>query len=69
MNYSTTIHLSENDLKEIIKRHFKTSAGFDLKPEDISFKVSRESRGYGMGEYEKTVFKGCDVNVKEKLYE
>ncbi len=69
MNYNTTTHLTELDVKEIIKNHFKRSSGFNLNDEDISFKVSRESRGYGMGEYETTVFKGCDVNVKEKFYE
>lgn len=62
-NKKLTITLTEQDVKEIVADYI-VSQGFKVTPEDVELIVSTESRGYGMGEYQTTVFKECSVTVK-----
>lgn len=62
-----TIHLTENDVKEIIAEYIKTQKGYSVTADNVTLKVGVECRGYGMAEHDVTVFKGCDVDVKEEI--
>ena len=69
---SIKIELSESDLKEIVLEFVKKE-GFRADLKDISFNVGYEWKGYGLGEYSKTVLKGCTIKcsglAKENQYE
>lgn len=68
MNISNnlTIHLTEDDVKEIIAEHIKNRNGFSVTKDNVTLRVGTEYRGYGMHEYGVTVFRGCDIDVKEE---
>lgn len=68
MNISNnlTIHLTEDDVKEIIAEHIKNRNGFSVTKDNVTLRVGTECRGYGMHEYGVTVFRGCDIDVKEE---
>lgn len=59
-----TIHLSENDIAEIISEFLK-SKGYAIQPEQVRFDVGRGLVGYGMDEHEEIYFKGAHVNVED----
>ena len=64
------IHFSESDVREIIVQYLRDKQGYDATVGDINFCWSRIVSEYdivksGRLVYEKTIFKGCDVNVKE----
>ena len=67
LSKSMTIHLTENDVKEIIAEYIKTQKGYSITADDVTLKVGVECHGYGMAEHDVTVFKGCDVDVKEEI--
>lgn len=60
-----TIHLTEDDVKEIIAEYIKNQNGYSVTADNVTLRVGTECRGYGMAEHDVTVFKGCDVEVKE----
>lgn len=59
------ISLSEYDVKKIVADYIKTQKGYSVTANDIKMMVSNECRGYGMNEYYKTVFDGCEVTLNE----
>lgn len=69
MNISKNIniHLTENDVKQIIAEYIKNQKGYSATADNVTFRVEEEYMGYGLGEYNATVFKGCDVNMKEEI--
>ena len=62
---SITIHLTEDDVKEIIAERIRSQEGLNVAADDVTLRVGTECRGYGMAEHDVTVFKSCDVEVKE----
>ena len=58
------LSLSADDIRQIIVEYL-SKEGYNIKPNNINFKISEECHGYGMGEYYKTVFSGCSVNCNE----
>lgn len=60
-----TIHLSEDDVKEIVAGYIKHQNGYSVAKDNVILRVGTECRGYGRAEHDVTVFKGCDVEVKE----
>lgn len=64
---SITIHLTEDDVKEIISEWIRSHEGLNVTSDDVILRVGTECRGYGMAEHDVTVFKGCDVEVKGKI--
>lgn len=62
-----TIHLTEDDVKEIIAEHIKSRNGFSVTKDNVTLRVGTVCRGYGMAEHDVTVFKGCDVEVKDGI--
>lgn len=47
-----TVELNENDICQIIAEHYN-----ELQKEDVNLYVTKETRGYGPGEYEADVIK------------
>lgn len=47
-----TVELNESDICQIIADHYN-----ELQQEDVNLYVSKETRGYGPGEYEANVIK------------
>lgn len=62
-NKKMTISLTESDVKEIVA-DYMVANGFKVTTDDVKLIVSTESRGYGMSEYQTTIFKECTVTVK-----
>lgn len=62
-----TIHLTENDVKEIIAKEICSQGGFQVTVDDVTLRVGTECHGYGMAEHDVTVFKGCDVEVNREI--
>ena len=64
-----SIDLSEQDLKEIVL-DFVRKHGYETDIKNIKFDVCTTTRGYGPGEYQETVLRGCKVKcsglVKEQ---
>ena len=58
---SVTVTLSTDELTKIIKEYLEKE-GFEVH--NVDFKVSRDTKGYGPGEYEVTVFKGCTATCR-----
>ena len=69
MNISNniTIHLTQDDVKEIIAEYIKTQKGYSVTADNVTLRVGTECRGYGMAEHDVTVFKGWDVEGKEGI--
>lgn len=66
-----TIDLSEQYLKEIVL-DFVRKRGYETDIKNINFDVGTTLRGYGRGEYEETVLRGCKVKCSglvKKQYE
>lgn len=66
------IELTESDLKKIVLEFVKKE-GYRVNLNDINFDVGTVWHGYGMGEFEETVLKGCTIKCsglgKENQYE
>ena len=58
---SVTVTLSEEELTKIVKKHLEKE-GFEVQ--NVDFKVSRDTMGYGPGEYEVTKFHGCTASCR-----
>lgn len=58
-----TVSLSEAEVKEIVA-DYVTQQGFKATKADVKLVVTTEWHGYGMGEYQTSVFKECTVEVK-----
>lgn len=54
------ISLSAEEIAKIIKQSLEKE-GFDFAEKDVNFEIGKESKGYGMGEHDETVFKGCSI--------
>lgn len=55
-----TISLSAEEIAKIIKQSLEKE-GFDFTEKDVKFEIGKESQGYGMGEHDVTVLKGCSI--------
>lgn len=55
-----TISLSAEEISKIIKQSLEKE-GFDFTEKDVNFEIGKESQGYGMGEHDVTVLKGCSI--------
>lgn len=55
-----TISLSTEEIAKIIKQSLEKE-GFDFTEKDVKFEIEKECKGYGMGEYDVTVLKGCSI--------
>jgi hypothetical protein len=63
-NYETTIHLSADDVNDIIKHYLQNVKG--IKASTIKFDISTQICGIGPGEYECTNFKGATVRCDKE---
>lgn len=61
---SITINLRETELKEIVAAHLNKE-GYEVEPQNVTFRVSSEIEGYGPMEHEVTKFNGCIVTCKK----
>ena len=55
---AVTVTLTPDEISELITRYLKEE-GYEVT--NVEFKASTETRGYGYGEHEVTVFKGCSA--------
>ena len=55
---AVTVTLTPDELSELVTRYLKEE-GYEVT--NVEFKASNETRGYGPGEHDVTVFKGCSV--------
>ena len=60
-----TIHLSEDEVKEIIAKHLQEE-GYEVKVEDVTLSVGTKLVGFGMGEHSETYFQGASACCKNK---
>ena len=60
-----TIHLSEDDVKEIVAGYIKHQNGYSVAKDNVILRVGTECRGYGRAEHDVPLFTGWDVEVKE----
>ncbi len=61
LNYETTIHLSEEDIKNIIIQHLKLNKKLDTL--NITFDITKQMLGYGPTEFYN--FKGATIRVNK----
>lgn len=59
-----TIHLTEEDVKQIIAEYVNRQKGYSVTPEDVTLKIGSVLQGYGTAEHEVQIFERCDVNCK-----
>ena len=58
---SVTVSLTPEELTKIVKSYLEKE-GFEVH--DVEFKSAVETKGYGMGEYQVTTFKGCSATCR-----
>lgn len=62
MKVASTLNITPEELGKLIINALEQHYGVgNIK--SIDFKVAAESRGYGRGEHDVTVFKGADVKI------
>jgi hypothetical protein len=65
-SFSQTIHLSQQDVVDIINEWVKKQVPDNTQPTSIHVNIGNEAVGYGEDAYTKTVFKGIDVKIGGK---
>ena len=65
INPTITISLSEDDLKNIVKKFIEETVGYDITM-NISFNIGKKTVGYGMNEHPVEYFEGCTIQYKGK---
>ncbi|HET8688415.1 MAG TPA: hypothetical protein VFM18_17530 [Methanosarcina sp.] len=60
----TTLYVSHDDLKEIIKQYFATKG---IEVSSVNWNFTKEMRGYGPGEQEFTDFKGVTLYASKMM--
>ncbi len=63
LSYRSTMYLSVQDTKEIIKDYLKNKFDSDIK--EISFDVVKEIHSYGSNEHEAIEFKGVKITTAD----
>lgn len=57
---AVTVTLTPEELSELITRYLKEE-GYEVT--GVEFKAGLETRGYGYGEHDEVVFRGCSVSA------
>ncbi len=61
--YSTTIHLTPDDVEKIIRDHFGLPGKGVSPGEIVSFNIAKQAVGYGTNEMDVHRFSGIDVTT------
>ena len=59
-----TINLTPDELKELIAEKCREQGYTTVEAKDVTFDVGMELQGYGQGEHNEVVFRGCRISSK-----
>lgn len=66
INFSAAVELKPADVEALVKGYI-AKATPTMEVGRIEFDVAKESRGYGMNEYDEVVFRGVKVHLTPKV--
>ena len=59
-----TITLTPTEIKELIAEKCREQGYTTVEAKDVTFDVGMELQGYGQGEHNEVVFRGCRISSK-----
>ena len=59
-----TISLTPTEIKELIAEKCREQGYTTVEAKDVTFDVGMELQGYGQGEHNEVVFRGCRISSK-----